>query len=74
MPEGRETMSYEILSFDPEERVREKRASRERDARLILSGQASEADIAASNDFFAALDLGNFRIRCIGRRPPDLNR
>jgi hypothetical protein len=32
------------------------------------SGQASEAEIAANNDFFAALDLGNFRIRSIGRR------
>jgi hypothetical protein len=62
-------MSYIIDRLDPQERVREKQASRDRDAWEIASGQASPSDVARRNDFFRPLDLNEFRIVAIGRRP-----
>jgi hypothetical protein len=63
-------MSLDILRLDPRQRAREKAACREEDRRQLNSGQASEADIAARNDFFASLDIWNFRIWAIGRKGP----
>jgi hypothetical protein len=61
-------MPYDILHLDSEQRALEKQASRESDSRRLSSGQASVADISIQNDFFAALDLRNFRISSIGHR------
>jgi hypothetical protein len=61
-------VSYEVFHLDSRERAREKEVSRQQDILSLESGSLSEADIAASNDFFSALDIGNFRIRCVGRK------
>jgi hypothetical protein len=61
-------VAHDIMRLDPKVRAREKRKSRERDANLLYSGSVSAKQLSVQNDFFAALDLGNFRIRAIGRR------
>jgi hypothetical protein len=41
------------VAFDPEERAREKQASREEDARALASGEVSRQDLARANGAFA---------------------
>jgi hypothetical protein len=49
-------------SFNPAVRAREKQQARERDERLIASGQVSRQELARQNGFFSALDRSKVRI------------
>ena len=50
-------MAYEVGSFDPKERIREKQASRDSDELMLGSGQISPAQLRQQNSFFAGFDL-----------------
>jgi hypothetical protein len=54
--------------FSPSERKREKRAARIADERAIRSGEISRRDLSERNNFFAALDVKEFKLLAIGRR------
>ena len=57
-----------VERLDPAKRAAEKQASRERDMELIRSGAMTPEQLRQKNDFFAALDITNFRIASIGGR------
>jgi hypothetical protein len=61
-------MAAKVLSSDALSRKLEKHISREIGQFYIDQGIASQGDIAIRNDFFAALDVGSFKISSIGRR------
>ncbi len=52
--------------FDPSERAREKRRSREDDARALAAGEKSPADLRRENGHFA---FPNVRISLRGVKP-----
>ena len=54
--------------FSSAARKREKQAARERDERLIASGQVSPQQVAKRNGLFSALDPSKARI--VRRRAP----
>jgi hypothetical protein len=54
--------------FSFEERRREKQRCREADVRAIRGGEVSASDVSGRNDFFAALDVQNYRLIAIGPR------
>ncbi len=45
-------------TFDPEERRREKQASRDEDARRLAAGEATPAELARENSPFSGLRIG----------------
>jgi hypothetical protein len=49
-------------------RDEEKKISRELDSYVLAEGLQSSADVAIKNDFFAALNLSDFKISAIGGR------
>jgi hypothetical protein len=62
-------MRVRIVVDDAWKREVQKKISRDLDAHLLEQGLSSSHDLAIQNDFFAALDLSNFRVSAIGRRP-----
>lgn len=62
-------MRFIVIIRDAWRRSVEKSMSRELDAHLLEEGSSSTTDMAIKNDFFAALNLSNFKISAIGRQP-----
>ncbi len=55
--------------LDPEERARQKQASRDRDQELLDKGLITPEQLRIKNSAFAALPLSEFKIIKIGGRP-----
>ena len=62
-------MRYKIFVDDAWKRDVIKKISRELDAHRLEEGLSSSHELAIQNDFFASLNLSNFRVSAIGRRP-----
>ena len=61
-------MDFRNAYFSFEDRRREKQVSRDADSRALRSGSLSEFEVARKNDFFANLDVENYRLTAIGPR------
>lgn len=62
-------MSYSVGVLDQEARVRQKQASRDRDAARLRSGEIDREQLQRENGFFSGLPIGRFRIVSVGGRP-----
>ncbi|TYL91325.1 hypothetical protein FXB40_28915 [Bradyrhizobium rifense] len=62
-------MSPKIISSDNWESQVVKGVSRDLDSAKLLFGLASDNDLSVQNDFFSELNLSEFEIVSIGRRP-----
>lgn len=62
-------MSYRVGVLDQEARIREKQASRDRDAARLASGEIDREGLRAKNGFFSTLPIADFRIVYVGGRP-----
>jgi hypothetical protein len=56
-------------TFDWKKRAAEKQASRDRDFERLRNGEVTPEELARENDFFAALDLADFKIVAMGGKP-----
>ena len=56
---GVKSVAYQIGVFDPEDRSREKQASRVRDERALREGIISRDDLRQENGFFSGFDIAN---------------
>jgi hypothetical protein len=61
-------MSMKIKRLKGWHRDQEKKISRELDSYALAEGLQSSAEVAIKNDFFAALNLSDFKILAIGGR------
>lgn len=61
-------MSVKIEKVPGWQRNVEKNVSRALDAHIMSDGSQSSIDVAIQNDFFAALNLSEFKISAIGGR------
>jgi hypothetical protein len=61
-------MSVKVESLQAWQRQVEKNLSREMDAFVVSQGARSDGEIAIQNDFFAALNLSDFKVSAIGSR------
>jgi hypothetical protein len=61
-------MSVKVENLKHWQRTVEKNVSRDMDAYVMSEGARSNVDIAIQNDFFAALNLSDFKISAIGGR------
>ena len=50
-------MAYQVGYFDPEERSREKWASRDEDSRRLRDGEVSREQLRRENGLFSAFDV-----------------
>lgn len=62
-------MSYSVGVLDQEARIREKQASRDRDAARLDAGEIDREGLRAKNGFFTKLPIADFRIVSVGGRP-----
>jgi len=62
-------MAKKVGILDPKKRAAEKQALRDRDLERLRNGEVTPEQLTKENDFFAALDLANFRIEAMGGRP-----
>jgi hypothetical protein len=65
---GNRVMSVKVERIKGWEREVEKKVSRDLDAYVMCEGERSNADMAIQNDFFAALNLSEFKVSAIGGR------
>lgn len=63
------TMGHEVLKLDQEARAAAKQASRDEDARRLLSGEISNDELRRENSFLGALDVSMLRMVAIGGKP-----
>lgn len=63
------TMGYEVLKLDQKARAAVKQASRDEDARRLLSGEISNDELRRENSFLGALDVSKLRTVAIGGKP-----
>jgi hypothetical protein len=61
-------MSMKIKRLKGWRRDEEKKISRELDSYVLAEGLQSSTEVAIKNDFFAALNLSEFKILAIGGR------
>lgn len=61
-------MSVKVEKLLGWQRDVQKKVSRELDDHVMSNGARSGIDMAIENDFFAALNLSEFKISAIGRR------
>jgi hypothetical protein len=61
-------MSMKIERLKGWRRDEEKKISRELDSYALAEGLQSSTEVAIKNDFFAALNLSDFKILAIGGR------
>ena len=61
-------MGFKIEKIKGWQREVEKKFSRDLDAYVMSEGERSNVDIAIQNDFFAALNLSEFKVSAIGGR------
>lgn len=59
-------MSYKISTFHPEERARQKQASRNEDARRLAAGEITKAELKRENGMLSGMDFSNASIVAIG--------
>lgn len=62
-------MAYKVFVDDAWKRDVIKKISRDLDAHRLEEGISSNYELAIQNDFFASLNLSDFRVSAIGRRP-----
>ncbi len=62
-------MSYKVFVDDAWKRDIIKKISRDLDAHRLEEGLSSHNELAIQNDFFASLNLSNFKVSAIGGRP-----
>ncbi|GEL44512.1 MAG: hypothetical protein ACAH20_00340 [Methylobacteriaceae bacterium] len=60
---------FRVGVLDQDARIRQKQASRDRDAARLRSGEIDRAILQRENDFFAGLPIHEFRIVLVGGRP-----
>jgi hypothetical protein len=61
-------MSVKVEYLQHWQRAVQKSVSRDMDAYILSEGARSDVDIAIQNDFFASLNLSDFKVSAIGGR------